>query len=123
MTTILIESGKQARHQIDSQIVTVERELEALLIEVKARKKSKDDVKKFIDSVVIEFPLAAPLLCERIRAEFPEDEILSSNYLTIQIVNSYNVRMEQGDKEAEGLKTTYLSMIRRSESQVMETEQ
>lgn len=81
-------------------------------------------MKKFIDSVVIQFPFAAPLLCERIRAEFPEDEILNSNYLTIQIVNSYNVRIEQGDREAEGLKSTYLSMIRRSESQVMEaTEQ
>lgn len=110
MTTILIESGKQTRHQIDSQIVTLERELEALTVEVKTKRKSKLDVKHFIDSIVRNFPYAAPLLCERIRAEFPEDEILSSNYLTIQIVNSYNVRIEQGDKEAEGLKSTYLSM-------------
>lgn len=41
MTTILIESDKQARHQIDSQIVTVERELEALLIDVKQEENLK----------------------------------------------------------------------------------
>lgn len=106
------------QNQLESLIVNAERELIALISEVKSRRGSKKLIKSFLEQKVREFPDSVPLLCNKVLAEFPEDEILELEYLHNCIINSYNVRIEMGDKNAATLLDYFLRSIGRKQDVV-----
>ncbi len=117
MTQQVTERPDETRRAlIDSKLAQTETWFRDILDQVNLRTKTKKEVMNSIEQLIRDFPLAVPLICEMARAQFPDDAIITNEYLIVQTINSYNARLAGGDRTAILEKYNYLASIKRKEN-------